>query len=181
MNTVDIILVILLALSVISGFRNGLIKELASLAGLILGIYAAIHFSDVTADFIGEFFKVTGKYQYFIAFVITLVMVVIVIAAIAKIVDHFLKALMLTFLNRLAGAIFGFIKGMLGISLFIMLLGFLKIEDRLINPNRQEGSRFYGDVKGVAPWVFRFFDLDQKIENLKKWGEDETKENNSKA
>ncbi len=180
MNFIDLILVILLAISVIMGFRNGLIKEIASLVGLILGIYAAIHFSDVTADFIGEFFNITGKYQYIIAFIITVAIVVIIIAAIAKIIDRFLKALMLSFINRIAGSVFGFIKGIFWISLFIMLLGFLKIEDRLISPNQQQGSRFYYDVKGVAPWVFRFFNLNDKIKAIKNWGDDEGDKDSSK-
>jgi membrane protein required for colicin V production len=47
MNYIDIIIGIVLIVSAISGFRKGLIVEVASLAALILGIWGAIHFSGI--------------------------------------------------------------------------------------------------------------------------------------
>ena len=113
------------------------------------------------------------------SFILTLVVVALIIAAIAKIFEKVIESIMLGFFNRVAGAVFGFVKGMVMISLFIMLLGFLNIEDKLINPGKQQGSRFYGDVKSFAPFIFRVFDLDEAIENLKKWGEEEEKSSTS--
>ncbi len=180
MNIIDFILIILLFFSVIAGYKDGFVKELASLAGLVLGIYAAIHFSDVTADFIREFLNISGKYVPIFAFILTMVVVILLMAAIAKIFESVLETIMLGFLNKIAGAVFGLLKGMLILSLLIMLLGFLNVENRIIKPKFQEGSRFYGDVKGFAPFAFQFFDLDEKLEELKDWGK-EKEENINKA
>jgi len=175
MNLVDLILIVLLALSVIAGYRDGFVKEFASLAGLIIGIYVALHFSDVTADFIRDFIGVSGKYLKIISFVLTLVLVIVVFSLLGKILESVIETIMLGFLNRIAGAVFGLLKGMLILSLVIMLLNFIKVEDKLISPNKQQGSRFYGDVKDFAPFVFRFFDLDEKMDELTLWEkEDET-------
>ena len=62
MNYIDIILVLLLIFSAISGFRKGLIVELASLAALILGIWGAIEFSDITSEFLVENFNWEPEY-----------------------------------------------------------------------------------------------------------------------
>jgi membrane protein required for colicin V production len=42
MNWIDIAIVVILILSMVMGFINGLVKEVASLAALILGIWGAI-------------------------------------------------------------------------------------------------------------------------------------------
>ncbi len=57
MNYLDIISALLLAWFAFNGYRKGLIIEVASLAALILGVYAMLYFSDVTASFLIEFFR----------------------------------------------------------------------------------------------------------------------------
>ena len=54
MNYIDIVLSILLVLSAISGFKKGLVVELASLAALVLGIWGAFEFSYITSEFLVE-------------------------------------------------------------------------------------------------------------------------------
>ncbi len=61
MNYIDIILLILLAWGLISGLKNGLVHEVASLAALILGVVGAIHFSDFTSDLLIEHFELSGR------------------------------------------------------------------------------------------------------------------------
>lgn len=46
MDWLDILILILLGASAWKGFRRGFIIELASLVGLVLGIWAGIHLSD---------------------------------------------------------------------------------------------------------------------------------------
>jgi membrane protein required for colicin V production len=72
MNILDIIILILLVIFTIQGFRKGLVAELSSLVALVLGVYIAFYFSDVTADFLREFFGIDNKYLKSIAFVLTL-------------------------------------------------------------------------------------------------------------
>ena len=57
MNWIDLIIVVILILSLVMGFINGFVKEVASLAALILGIWGAIKFSGFTAEKLG-FMKV---------------------------------------------------------------------------------------------------------------------------
>jgi membrane protein required for colicin V production len=45
-NYLDLVIALPIVLLAIMGFRKGLIKELASLAALVLGIYLAVVFSD---------------------------------------------------------------------------------------------------------------------------------------
>ena len=54
MNFIDIVLGVLLLYGLYKGVKNGLFVELASLAALIAGIYGAIHFSYLTADYLAQ-------------------------------------------------------------------------------------------------------------------------------
>ena len=51
----------------VSGFINGLIREVASLAALILGIWGAIKFSSFTAAKLYDYFDMSGHYVGIIA------------------------------------------------------------------------------------------------------------------
>ena len=52
MSTLDIILALFLFYFAFKGFTNGFIISIATLAGLILGFYAASHFSEFTANWL---------------------------------------------------------------------------------------------------------------------------------
>jgi membrane protein required for colicin V production len=179
MNILDIIILILLVIFTIQGFRKGLVAELSSLVALVLGVYIAFYFSDVTADFLREFFGIDNKYLKLIAFVLTLVLVIVAVAAIGKVIEKIISALMLGFFNRLTGAVFGVIKGMLVLSLIIMLLNYLGLDESLISKERQQKSRLYEEVESFAPFIFRRFDVDEKIKEYNPWKEDEKKKEES--
>src|SRR5512133_528840 len=101
MNWIDLIIIIILGASMISGFSNGLIKEVASLAALILGIWGAIRFSGYTAAKLYDFFDMTGQYVGIIAFIVTFAIIVVVIHFIGILADRIVDAIALGFINRL--------------------------------------------------------------------------------
>jgi len=58
-NTLDIILAVPLLYGLYKGFTRGLIVEIASLVGLVLGIYGGVHFSQKTAAVLGDHVNLT--------------------------------------------------------------------------------------------------------------------------
>jgi membrane protein required for colicin V production len=95
------------------------------------------------------------------------------------VIEKIISALMLGFFNRLTGAVFGIIKGMLVLSLIIMLLNYLGLDESLISKERQQKSRLYEEVESFAPFIFRRFDVDEKIKEYNPWKDDEKKEEES--
>lgn len=159
MNYIDIVLVLLLVFSAIGGFRNGLIVELASLAALILGIWGAIHFSYVTSDFLIENLNFKSDHLPVISFIITFVVIVILVHIVANVVDKMVETVMLGFVNKLAGMVFGILKAALILS--IILLVFNKIdEDVKILPEKAKAeSKMYEPIRSFAPSIFPFIDI----------------------
>jgi membrane protein required for colicin V production len=159
MNYIDIILLILLLLSAINGFRKGFVEELAGLAALLLGIWAALHFSGLVAQLLAENFGFHNRYLHGISFLVTFIIVLILVNIIGAFVSTLVKAIHLGFLNQLAGLVFGIIKGALVLSVFLVLFNKLDEDVHLLSRDAKAGSRLFFPIKNFAPSIFPFLDF----------------------
>lgn len=125
MNILDIILAIILCFFVWKGYKNGLIKELASLTALIAGVFIAIRFSDFVASLLKDKGGFSSEYLPIISFAVIFITVVVLILVFAKVLDKFIKAIKLQWLNKSGGILFSVLKSMLifgGLFFFICQL-----------------------------------------------------------
>jgi membrane protein required for colicin V production len=154
MNWIDAVIVIILILSLITGFTNGFVKEVASVAALILGIWGAIKFSAFTAALLYDYFDMTGRYVGLTAFIITFLMIVIVIHFIGIMVDKLLHTISLGFINRLFGIVFSFIKTVLVMSVFFVILNVIDAKRPFLPREKIEQSSFYTPIADIVPAIF---------------------------
>ncbi|HUV00169.1 MAG TPA: CvpA family protein [Bacteroidales bacterium] len=154
MNYIDFIIIILLVFGVARGFTDGLVRELASLLALILGIWGAIKFSAFTAGRLYDYFDMTGQYVGIIAFLITFIVIVIIIHFIGMIVDRFVDAISLGFLNRILGMVFGIFKTALILSVIFVVLNAIDARHPFLPKARIEQSRLYNPIADIAPAIF---------------------------
>jgi membrane protein required for colicin V production len=162
MNYIDIILLLMLVLAAFGGFRKGFIEELAGLVALILGIWAALHFSGLVAHIMAEYFNFQGNYLSVIAFIITFVVVLILVSLIGSAVSKIVHAVHLGLINRLAGFLFGFIKGALILSIVLVVFNKIDEDVHLLSREAKNNSRLFEPIRYFAPTVFPFLDF---------WGE----------
>ena len=165
MNFIDAIIIIILAFAVIRGFTNGLVKEVASLAALILGIWGAIKFSDYTAGKLYDYFNMTGKYVGIISFVVTFGIIAIVIHFIGVLLDKLLEAVALGFVNRLLGMVFGLIKSVLILSVIFVVLNSIDAGRPFLPKKRIEKSMLYNPISDIAPAIFPIIGKDRFYHN----------------
>ena len=154
MNWIDATIVIILILSLVMGFINGLVKEVASLAALIFGIWGAIKFSSFTAEKLYDYFDMTGKYVGIIAFLITFAIIVIIIHFIGILADKIVNAASLGFVNRLLGIVFGLLKSILMMSVFFVVLNAIDAHRPFLPKDKIEESMFYNPISDIAPAIF---------------------------
>ena len=139
MNVLDIILAIPLCYFIYKGWRRGLIFELAALVGIIVGCWAAIHFS----TWVAEMLKLEGEGSVLLAFFITFVGVVVGAYFLGKAIEGFIKMVKADIFNKLLGALVGMVKCLCVLSI---LLNFILLVDHnhvLITPKIQEDSKLY--------------------------------------
>ena len=165
MNFLDIIFIIPIVWLMYTGFQKGFIIELSSLIALILGIYFAINFSNFAADFLIRNFSIGEKYVSIVAFMFTFMVVVFVVFMIGKILEKFIDIILLGFVNKLAGGVFGIIKAVFLISVILWIINSFDISKSIIKEKLKQDSLFYAPIEQFAPKIVPKLKLD-KIKNL---------------
>jgi membrane protein required for colicin V production len=109
MNWLDIIIAVALIVPVFTGLKQGLIKAALSLAGLIIGVILASNFYQQLAGVLG--FISNKDVANVVAFIIILVVVMVIATVLVVLLKATVKVVMLGWVDRLGGAIFGFLMG----------------------------------------------------------------------
>ena len=158
MNYLDIIIAIVLFLFGFKGFRKGLIIEVVTLLAFGVGIYGAMHFSDFTAEHLQDFMEINPKYLNTVAFVLTFILLVVLVNIIGRLVSDAVKAMNLSFFNKLCGFVFGVAKGVLLCSIMVMVLNNFQLIG-VVKSEVREQSKLYPYIEKTVPYVYRGFDL----------------------
>ncbi len=140
MEFLDIILSASLVFGFYKGFKNGLFVELASLVAFFVGLFVALKFSYIVAELLDESFSWSPEKVQLIAFLITLVGVIFTIHWSAKIVSEIVNFAFLGWANSLLGGIFGTLKTVLLIGIFLHLFEKININNLLVSKETQETS-----------------------------------------
>ncbi len=158
-NLLDIIIIIPLLWFGYNGYKKGLIIELTTLAAFILGLYFAFFFSDFTAELLQKYFTIDQKYMAAISFIVTFIAILFIVLAIGKILEKLINVLLLGFLNKLAGGLFGILKGALFLSIIIFIINYFDPNHHIIKKDAIKKSVFYQPVEAVAPALYSWLDL----------------------
>ncbi|MFH2143757.1 MAG: CvpA family protein [Bacteroidota bacterium] len=168
MNYFDIIVAIPILWFGYKGYTKGFVIEIASLAALILGIWGGIKLSSYAASIMINDFGWESQYIPLISFGVVFIIIVICVHLVAKLVDKLVKAVSLSFINRIAGAIFGAFKVLLVISLILMIFNRIDEKSDFISDDFKEGSLLYKPIAGLAPAILPVVDqVNFKNENKK--------------
>jgi len=153
MSTLDIILAIFLFYFAFKGFTSGFLVSIATLAGLVLGFYAASHFSEFTANWLQHDMGLKSGNIRLIAYIVTFVIVVVLIFLLGRFLTGVVKTVGLGIVNRLAGALLGIAKGLLIASFLFLLFARIDPRESLFTAEHKKGSVLYKPVAAVAPAV----------------------------
>lgn len=156
MNFLDIIFLVPLLFALYRGFKKGLIHMVASLAALILGILGAMKLRPLFASWLDSLFSINPDHLNVIAFAVAFVTIVIVVHMAAFLVEKLVRAVALSFVNRVLGMAFGLLVTAFVISMILWPINQVNEEKQIIRPERIEGSLLYRPLSGFAPAVFPY-------------------------
>ena len=168
LNYFDLIISIFLLWSAYRGITRGFVIMAASLAALILGIWGAIRFSDLTAGFLLQQFEWNTRYLGLIAFAVTFAGIVILVHLLARAMDKLLKAAALGFVNRLAGLLFGVLKTALIISIILVIINGIEQWVPFIPEKHKENSLLYKPLSNLAPAIFPYLHFEDLKERFRQ-------------
>ncbi len=127
----DCFFAIVILISVIFALRKGLVREIVSLVALIGGFILAVIYYSALGSRLVEFSR-TEAIANFLGFVILFLGSLLLGALIAFLVNRFLKAASLQWVDRLLGAIFGLLRGWAISSIIVVALIAFPVRDNLM-------------------------------------------------
>lgn len=166
MNTIDIVFGVILILGAIQGLRKGLFVELASLVGLIAGIFGAIYFSHFVGDWLAEKTSWSEQIINLSAFAITFVIIVVVVSMAGKLLTKIADFAMLGIINKIAGAAFAVLKYAFLLSVVIMFLNAANERIGFVSEEAMEESLLFNPVRSIAPAILPSILEKAKEENI---------------
>jgi membrane protein required for colicin V production len=110
MSWLDLVIVVVLAISTFLGLRMGIIKAVLSLAGVIVGVILAGQYYVALADIL-PFFSETSSAAKIVAFAIILIVVMVIAITLARLLKWAASVMLLGWVNRLGGATLGLVLG----------------------------------------------------------------------
>lgn len=124
MNPFDIVIVVVIAFCLIRGAFRGIIKEASSIIGVIAGVCAGYIYYKQLAVLLEKFGQIfpNSAYINIISFLVLFCIVFAAVSALGILIKYLLKIVFLAWIDKLCGAGFGFIKGVMIVSVLLMIL-----------------------------------------------------------
>jgi len=142
MNFLDLLIAVPLGYLVFKGYKRGIIFELASLAGVVVGCIVAVRMAKMFSLLIG----LEGDNAFLISFFILFVGVVILALFIGKLVERFVKLIHVGFMNNLIGALFGMIKGLCIVGVLLYYIAVIDLNEKVLTCDVKQSSMLYRPV-----------------------------------
>ncbi len=121
MNSLDIIILCIIAFFAVFSFFRGFFREAFALAGIVLGIVAANNYYSALGKRLSEVITNTHTANT-VAYVVIFLFVTLVMVMAGRLFGRFAKFVLLKWIDRLLGLAFGLAKGLIVVSILVMAL-----------------------------------------------------------
>ena len=167
MTLFDFILLVILFGFIWSGFWTGLIRAFGAIVGVFAGAFLAGYWYDEVGGWVGPFVGQNELARNIIGFIIVFLVVSqligVVFIIINKVFNIFTVIPGLKLINRLGGAILGFIEGTLAIGITLQFVSRLPISQ--VWADRLADSAVVAYFASLTGWLVPLFP--QALESLK--------------
>ena len=142
MTLLDILLAVPLVWLVVLGWRHGLVREAATLGGVVAGIWASVHLSQWVSSLIG----LEGENAILIAFFVTFVGAMVLVYLLGRSLERMLKAAKLGMVNKISGAALGMAKALCVLAVVLNAIVLLDHHEKVVSPKVKSESVLYKPV-----------------------------------
>lgn len=123
MNFIDVAILAVLAGFLLKGVLRGLLREICSLCGLVVGTLLALRFYGPLAETMASTFRLPKAFCAAVTFGLLFLAAVLTFWGIGCLLTRFVKLPLLGGMNRVAGGFFGLAEGMLLLAVVLYSLG----------------------------------------------------------
>lgn len=154
MTTVDIVLLVILGAATLYGLYKGLIGQIASLGGIVLGIIACRCLCDRVADLMQQLAPealADRTIAMIVGCVLLYLLVYFTVGLFAGLIRKLTHALLLGWLDHLLGAVLGLFKWMILLSIVLNLWYFISPESPVFHSCTLLNGRLLPAIIRLAP------------------------------
>jgi len=168
MPVIDILIAIAVIISIVVGFIRGFVKEAISIASLLIAIWAALYFGPAVGD-VSESWLSSEELQNWFGRILVFAIILSIGGLLGWGISKLVRISVLSGIDRLLGCVFGTLRGILLLALFIIggqFAGFDNddwwLQSRLI-PHFEVAADW---IKVMAPQGYELLVPDEAAESL---------------
>ena len=153
MSYLDLFFGVVIAWGAYSGFSKGLIKELASILGVIFGIFLAKNYYPYLDIKLKPIFESEAGFISILSAILIFLLTIMVFKIIAKFLTKFLKIIALGLLNRIIGSVFGIFKTVLLLCILVFIFSNINNVTGIIKAEKLSQSFFYSKIEKINSFI----------------------------
>ncbi len=155
MNYIDIFISIFLIYGFIKGLYKGFIIEIASVIGLLLGIYLAAQYSGDFSNYLisKNFFTWKEGYVIILSNVILFIFTILIVSILGKVATKLVKLVALGLFNKILGSVFGLLKNILILVIVIFVFNLANNSLKIIGQDELELSVYYKPLNELSNFI----------------------------
>lgn len=158
MNWFDLVVLILMLIALVNGYRKGLIQQLVGLAIIILSAIFGGKLAAYILPELNRFLDLSPNLARVLSFLLAFAAIAIVISLIGNLIQKFVNVILLSFVNRLLGSFIAVGTLMFILSIILNLVLMLDKKENLISKEIKNESFFFERVEAVVPAVVPYLD-----------------------
>lgn len=160
----DILIYIVVIYCIVKGYKTGLIKQLATLAGLIAGAILSGQISSLLLPVLQGKLHSSEYILAPLSYILAFALIMFAFYLLGTLVQGVVEAVKMGILNRLAGIALCLVKWILAISIVVNLISKIDPAHHIISEDTIVRSKTYKYVQPFAPHIVPFlkFDFDKE-------------------
>ncbi len=155
MNILDIILIVLLLWAAYRGFMDGIVVQLAGLAGLFIGIYLAFRYGTT----VGQWLSIDDHWATMAGFAIVVVLVLVGISLLGRALRGMFRFAGLSVLDKTGGIVVSLVKTGLVLGLLLYSFDWANQRTGWVGQEKLDKSQLYRPLINVAEKAFPYIDF----------------------
>jgi membrane protein required for colicin V production len=152
MTLFDYAVLVIIGISILISLMRGAVREILSLLGWVMAFYIARTYSMTVVPML-PYGIPSEKLKMLAAFILLFLAVLLITSLIAIAISSLLKEIGLGWLNRLLGGIFGFLRGLLIVTVLMLLAGMTELPKDERWTNAMFSAPLEALVKTVLVWL----------------------------
>ncbi|MES2366679.1 MAG: CvpA family protein [Pseudomonadota bacterium] len=152
MTGFDFVVIAIIVLSVLIGLMRGAVKEILSLAAWVLAFLAAKAFATTAAGIMPHFIS-NPALRYLAGFLLIFIVVMALAMLLSLLLSESLKALGLGPIDRILGVAFGFLRGVVIVTILVLIAGLTQLPKTDVWRQAAFSGAFETLAIMVKPWL----------------------------